>query len=103
MTTGFLALTALLTVAPAEEPVLLTPDNLAERGFHLRVIVVDDPDKIANVREDPPLRPRVPWWSDCVLASFRRGNSGYWPGIWKPSRESAWWFATAMRFSKACR
>jgi hypothetical protein len=60
MTTSYLALTALLTVAAPAEGVLLTPDTIAEQGFHLQCYVVDKPDEVAKVRETPLLRPRGP-------------------------------------------
>lgn len=68
MNMGYLALTALWAVAPSADPIMLTPDNLAEHGFHLQCYVVDDPDKIERVQEDPPLRPRGP-----VLVRLRFG------------------------------
>jgi len=58
MTTSYLALAALLTAAAPAEPVLLTPETLAKHGFHWKCYVVYNLEKIASVREDPPLRPK---------------------------------------------
>lgn len=60
MATSYLALTALLAVGAPAEPVLLTPDTVAQHGYHLQCYVVDTPDKVARVRETPLLRPKGP-------------------------------------------
>lgn len=41
MVTSQLPLAALFLVAAAPEPVLLTPDTIAEHGYHLQCVVVD--------------------------------------------------------------
>lgn len=60
MTATFLALSALMAAAPQAEPTLLTPGNVAEHGFHFQCFVVDEPDKVASIRESPLLRPKGP-------------------------------------------
>ena len=55
-----LALTALLAVAAAPESMLLTPDTVAEHGYHFRCIV-DQPDRgrAQPTRPTGPLRVRL--------------------------------------------
>jgi hypothetical protein len=54
--------------------VLLTPDNVAEYGFHLQCYVVDKPEKVARVLEAPLLRPKGPIVARVRFGLLQRGG-----------------------------
>lgn len=76
MTTSYLALAALLTVAGPAEPVLLTPDTVAEHGYHLQCFVADTPDEVRRVQETPLLRPRGPMVVRLRFGLLQKGPFG---------------------------